>query len=184
MKSLSRARLLATPWTAAYQAPPSMGFSRQEYWSGVPLPSPRHWQRRGLIPLSWTVHWIPSLTCLAGISNSVSKTEVLILPLLQICSAFSVLRLSWWQGHPSLFSFESSLTLFLHLVNPCDTRYHHLLPGLLQMPSYWPPHFSLALLWSRVSSHGDFIKNKSDHVNTLLGIPNVPLFLLELNPKS
>ena len=40
VKSLSPARLLATPWTAAYQAPPSMGFSRQEYWSGVPLPSP------------------------------------------------------------------------------------------------------------------------------------------------
>ena len=40
MKSLSRVRLLATPWTAAYQAPLSMGFSRQEYWSGVPLPSP------------------------------------------------------------------------------------------------------------------------------------------------
>ena len=40
VKSLSRVRLLATPWTAAHQAPPSMGFSRQEYWSGVPLPSP------------------------------------------------------------------------------------------------------------------------------------------------
>ena len=40
VKSLSHVRLLATPWTAAYQAPPSMGFSRQEYWSGVPLPSP------------------------------------------------------------------------------------------------------------------------------------------------
>ena len=39
VKSLSRAWLFATPWTAAYQAPPSMGFSRQEYWSGVPLPS-------------------------------------------------------------------------------------------------------------------------------------------------
>ena len=39
-KSLSHVRLVATPWTAAYQAPPSMGFSRQEYWSGVPLPSP------------------------------------------------------------------------------------------------------------------------------------------------
>ena len=39
VKSLSRARLLGTPWTAAYQAPPSMGFSRQESWSGVPLPS-------------------------------------------------------------------------------------------------------------------------------------------------
>ena len=40
VKSLSRVRLLVTSWTAAYQAPPSMGFSRQEYWSGVPLPSP------------------------------------------------------------------------------------------------------------------------------------------------
>ena len=40
VKSLSRVRLLVTPWTAAYQAPPPMGFSRQEYWSGVPLPSP------------------------------------------------------------------------------------------------------------------------------------------------
>ena len=40
VKSLSRVRLSATPWTVAYQAPPSMGFSRQEYWSEVPLPSP------------------------------------------------------------------------------------------------------------------------------------------------
>ena len=40
VKSLSRVQLLATPWTVAYQAPPSMGFSRQEYWSGVPFPSP------------------------------------------------------------------------------------------------------------------------------------------------
>ena len=40
VKSLSRVLLLATAWTVAQQAPPSMGFSRQEYWSGVPLPSP------------------------------------------------------------------------------------------------------------------------------------------------
>ena len=40
MKSLSRVWLLATPWTTAHQAPSSMGFSRQEYWSGVPSPSP------------------------------------------------------------------------------------------------------------------------------------------------
>ena len=40
VKSLSRVWLFATPWTAAYQAPPPMGFSRQEHWSGVPLPSP------------------------------------------------------------------------------------------------------------------------------------------------
>ena len=48
-KLLSRVWLLATPWTTAYQAPPSMGFSRQEYWSQVPLPSPF---------LSWMV-WFP-----------------------------------------------------------------------------------------------------------------------------
>ena len=42
LSRFSRVRLCATPWTAAYQAPPSMGFSRQEYWSGVPLPSPSH----------------------------------------------------------------------------------------------------------------------------------------------
>ena len=40
VKSLSRVRLFATPWPAAYQTPTFMGFSRQEYWSGVPLPSP------------------------------------------------------------------------------------------------------------------------------------------------
>ena len=40
VKSLSRVPLLLTPWTAAYQAPLSMGFARQEYWSGVPSPSP------------------------------------------------------------------------------------------------------------------------------------------------
>ena len=40
VKSLSCVQLVATSWTVAYQAPPPMGFSRQEYWSGVPLPSP------------------------------------------------------------------------------------------------------------------------------------------------
>ena len=50
VKSLSRILLLATPWTAAYQAPPSMGFSKQEYWSGVPLPFLREASRDGL---SW-----------------------------------------------------------------------------------------------------------------------------------
>ena len=42
VKSLSRVQLFGTPWTVAYQVPLSMGFSRQEYWSGVPFPSPEH----------------------------------------------------------------------------------------------------------------------------------------------
>ena len=40
LSCFSCVRLCATPWTAAYKAPPSVGFARQEYWSGVPLPSP------------------------------------------------------------------------------------------------------------------------------------------------
>ena len=40
VKSLGRIRLFATPWSVAHQAPPSMGFSRQEYWSELPFPSP------------------------------------------------------------------------------------------------------------------------------------------------
>ena len=51
VKSLSRVRLFATPWTAAYQAPPSMGFSRQEYWSGVPYRDVKI--RRRFRPGSW-----------------------------------------------------------------------------------------------------------------------------------
>ena len=48
MKLLSRVPLFATPWTVACQAPPSMGFSRQEYWSGLPFPSPGNLPDRGI----------------------------------------------------------------------------------------------------------------------------------------
>ena len=50
VKSLSRVRLFAAPWTVAYQAPPSMGFSRQEYWSGLPFPSPGIFPTQGSNP--------------------------------------------------------------------------------------------------------------------------------------
>ena len=50
VKSLSRVRLFATPWTVANQAPPSMGFSRQEYWSGLPFPSPGDLADPGIEP--------------------------------------------------------------------------------------------------------------------------------------
>ena len=49
-KSLSHIRLFVTPWTVAYQAPPSMGFSRQEHWSGLPFPSPGDLPNPGIEP--------------------------------------------------------------------------------------------------------------------------------------
>ena len=50
VKSLSRVRLFATPWTAVSQAPLLVGFSRQEYWSGLPLPSPGDLPNSGIEP--------------------------------------------------------------------------------------------------------------------------------------
>ena len=55
VKSLSRVRLFASPWTVAYQDPPSMGFSRQEYWSGLPFPSPGDLPDPGIEPGSPTL---------------------------------------------------------------------------------------------------------------------------------
>ena len=52
MKSLSHVRLFSTPWTVAYHTPLSMGFSRQEYWSGLPFPSPEDLPDPGIEPRS------------------------------------------------------------------------------------------------------------------------------------
>ena len=60
VKSLSRVRLSATSWTAAYQAPPSMGLSRQEYWSRVPLPSPNMLNRLVITLLPKSKHLLIS----------------------------------------------------------------------------------------------------------------------------
>ena len=69
MKLLSRVRLFATPWTVAHQAPPSMGFSRQEYWSGLPFPSPGDLPNPGIEPRS------PTLQADALISEPPGKTK-------------------------------------------------------------------------------------------------------------
>ena len=52
VKLLSCVQLFGTPWTVAYQAFPSMGFSRQEYWSGLPFPSPGDLSNPGIKPMS------------------------------------------------------------------------------------------------------------------------------------
>ena len=63
VKLLSRVRLTATPWTVAHQAPPSMEFSRQEYWSGLPFPYPGDLPDPGIEP------WSPALQVDASLSE-------------------------------------------------------------------------------------------------------------------
>ena len=58
VKSLSCVRPSVIPWTAAFQAPPSMGFSRQEYWSGVPLPSPYYYLDYPIYLFVLCVYWL------------------------------------------------------------------------------------------------------------------------------
>ena len=70
VKSLSRVRLFGTPWTVAHQAPLSMGFSRQEYWSGLPFPSPGDLPKPGIKPRS------PALQADALTSESPGKPKV------------------------------------------------------------------------------------------------------------
>ena len=95
MKLLSRVQLFATPWTEAYQAPPSMGFSRQEYRSGVPLPSPL---RRPSSFLSFSSEFM----------------SVLSLSMLQWCPILCVAHQSGFSAHgdsPGKNTGEGSHTL-------------------------------------------------------------------------
>ena len=75
VKSLSHFRLFATSWTVAYQAPPSTEFSRQEYWSGLPLPSPKDLPNPGIEPGSPALQADTSLSELPGKSYRDAEKE-------------------------------------------------------------------------------------------------------------
>ena len=104
VKSLSRVRLLATPWIAVHQALPSMGFPRQEYWSGVPLPSPSRSRGKELFPQEHILEGkslhLHSLSYRQG--NHSERTSVCALLTLQLSQA------DW-----------SSSWVYLHIVSKC-----------------------------------------------------------------
>ena len=108
VKSLSYVWLFATPWTAAHQAPLPMGFSRQEYWSQLPLPSPmRHWlcTKSHWVPTE-RLHWGPTLTA----TQDTGQMEVLPTP--RFCCASRCLqhiyKLCIWSRAPCLSMFVAS----------------------------------------------------------------------------
>ena len=74
VKLLSRVQFFTTPWTVAYQAPLSMGFSRQEYWSGLPFPSPRDLPNLGIEPGSLALQ---TLYCLSHQKSPTSLIQTL-----------------------------------------------------------------------------------------------------------
>ena len=134
VKSLSRVRLFATPWTAAYQAPPSMGFSRQEYWSGVPLPSSAymlsHFNSVWVFATPWTI------THQAPLSMGFSRQE-------------------YWNGlpcpPPQVYGVTKSqtqlkwLSMHAHIKSSCLSLYSHRIPKTLIVTSV--PR------WKRIKSY-------------------------------
>ena len=101
VKSLSHVWLVVTQWTATYQAPPSMGFSRQEYWSGVPLPSPVN---------SWSLLKLMSIESVMPSNHLILCHPLLLLPSIfpsiRVLSNKSVLPIRW----PEYWSFRFSIS--------------------------------------------------------------------------
>ena len=86
VKSLSHVRLLAAPWAAAFQAPPSMGFSRQEYWSGLPLPSlqwnmTQPFKKNKIMPFAVLITWTDLEIIILGQVNQTEKDKYHVMSL-------------------------------------------------------------------------------------------------------
>ena len=104
VKSISHVRLLATPWTVAYQAPPSMGFSRQEYWSGVPFVRRAElWAQTSRISeLMLTSALVPSV-CVCVCTQLLIRVPLFATPWTLVCQAplsMEFSRQEYWNGLP------------------------------------------------------------------------------------
>ena len=117
VKSLSCVRLFATPWTVAYQAPPSMGFFRQEYWSGLPLPSPGDLPDTGIKP------WSPALQADALTSEPPGK-----LSSWEGCKVLCTLLKANWMNTDRVAVWEDEKDLEMDGGYGCTTTWMDLVP--------------------------------------------------------
>ena len=140
VKSLSRVWLFTTPWTAAYQAPPSMGFSRQEYWSRVPLPSSIWWiyvynknVSNYVVVQSLSHVWIFATPWTAACQASLSFT--ISLSLLKLISTESMM--------PSNHLILCHPLLLLPSIFPSIRVFSHESALHIKWPKYWSFNFSI-----------------------------------------
>ena len=130
-RSLSRVRLLATPWTAAYQAPPSMGFARQEYRSGVPLPS--------LLCSNSVVYKIDPAQKLGETRNNGSISRCIVTQFKQWCSYQLVIFRDCKQGFLLKLN-QKQLPMFLRFCNMCRNIW------IVRRLKIWSPPVSSAVI--------------------------------------
>ena len=119
MKSLSHVRLSATPWAVAHQAPPSMGFSRQEYWSGVPFPSLLLYVNTDLN--TWQIH-----QCFES-SQQPSELGTMIIPILHEGK-----RRERWRKLPEITQLVSGSPMNPDSPVPESGLWNFMIYGLLQ----------------------------------------------------
>ena len=144
-------RLLATPWTAAHQAPPSMGFSRQEYWSGVPLPSPKIYLKTNKIYF-YSCRARPQAKSVLSSWGAPSPLCIIFFSLSVLCSLDSTIMETHLPfGNASTLSASSAAPDLAHCPPPSlSSSLSHLY--LLPPTSFLPSPLSLS------SSHNYLIK--------------------------
>ena len=176
VKSLSRGQLFVTPWTIAYQAPPSMGFSRQECWSGLPFPSPGDLPDLGIKPRS------PTLQADALLSEPPGKCGSIQLSSLSLVRLFATPWTAVLQASLSITSSRSLLKLMsiksVMPSNPLILCCPLLLP-LLIFPSIrvfsnesvlcnrWPKDWSFSFSISPSNEYSGLISFRMDWLDLL-----------------
>ena len=172
VKSLSRVQLFATPWTVAYQAPLSVGFSRQEYWSGLPFPSLGDLSDPGIEPGS------PTLQADALPSEPLGKSPQ-VMKVFFYQRAFSGERERahrWHRFMPTFPSACSHMSEWLLLSSPCDCsgtggslgRWSHLIHHSCPERSQYKTHSSTQkFVWWTERIQTDNVRPKHAHIPTI-----------------
>ena len=142
VKSLSCVRLLATPWTVAHQAPSSTGFSRQEYWSGVPLPSPCMNLKRSKFYL-WQKSevWLP-MCCAGELEGGMGDIRGDVNILLCAVLSQSVVSNSLWRH--GLWAHQAPLSMGI-----LQARILEWVAIFFSRGSSWPRDWTLGFLYCR-----------------------------------
>ena len=179
VKSLSRIRLVATPWTVAHQAPPSMGFSSQEYWSGLPLPSlGQILLHKDYIILPSQLHCmkVPSVQFSHSVmSDSVTPWTAAHQASLSITSSWSLLKLmSIKSVMPSNRLILCCPLLLLPSIFPSIRVFSYEAVLCIRWPKYWSFSFSISLS----NEYSELISFRNDWFDILV-VQGTPKHLLQ-----
>ena len=182
VRSLSRVRLFATPWTVAYQAPPSMRLSRKEYWSGVPFPSPGDLPNPGIEPRSPAFQadalkeivnspyhhpiYLSVQCCHSVVSNSLRPQGLQhCQPSLSITNTWSLLKLMSFESMmPSSHLILYHPLLLLPSIFPSIRVFSNESVLLIRWPKYWS--FSISI--SPSNGYSGLISFKMDWLALLV----------------